>query len=97
MIGSSWQFVEGRVNPQTLIFENGSWQNGVFVRAGDVLNFGQGWTTSDQSWSTTGSSMVFDGKLINLDQVVYQQHESGTISGLIIDGAFVEGKKYEMS
>ena len=93
LIGGSWQFVEGRVDPQTFVFESGTWENGVFVRSGEVLNFGQEWMTSGGSWSTTSPSMVFNGELVNLDQIVYQQHESGTISGLIIDGAFVEGKR----
>ena len=30
-VGGIWQFIEGRLNQQTQVFESGTWNNGVFT------------------------------------------------------------------
>ena len=53
-----------------------------------------GTMTTGHQWSTVnqGFPMMFDGQWILSDELITQQHQSGTVFGLMINGIFVEGK-----
>ena len=64
----------------------GQWSND--VNWVNDATWNSGWTTGH----STSFAMVFDGHWLLSDELITEQRPFGTVSGLMINGVFVEGK-----
>ena len=64
----------------------GQWSND--INWVNDATWNSGWTTGH----STSFAMVFDGHWLLSDELITEQRPFGTVSGLMINGVFVEGK-----